>query len=187
MKKIYVFILFGFLISGSLYSQQPKNEIYGAYGFASVQEIANMIGDALILAFSAEDYTTGSTLGPIILGYRRNLSEPLSIGLKGSYTHFDKEYTVSSTKFRIKNTFTTVMANGNVCYNPRNIVQLYSGLNAGFSVVTQSDDSSKSASKTTFAFQVNALGIRIGNKIGGFAEFGFGFDGVINAGLSVKF
>ncbi len=78
------------------------------------------------------------------------------------------------------------MANSNVCYNPSNIVQLYSGLSAGISVFTQSD-SSQSGSKTIFAFQVNAIGLRVGHKFGGFFELGFGFDGIINAGLSVKF
>ena len=78
------------------------------------------------------------------------------------------------------------MANGNICYNPRNIVQLYSGLSAGVSVFTQSD-SSQSDSKTIFAFQVNVIGLRVGHKFGGFFELGFGYDGIINAGLSVKF
>lgn len=187
MKRIYFFTLITCFITGSLYSQQAKNEIYGAYGLASVQEIASILADVIIYPFVPEDFTIVSPVGPVIAGYRRNLSEHFSIGMQGSYTAFNKEYTVlSSAKLKIVSTFITAMLNTNYCYNPRNVVQFYSGLSAGLSVFTQTD-SLRSDNKTVFAFHVNAIGIRVGKTFGGLLELGFGFNGIINGGLSVKF
>lgn len=36
------------------------------------------------------------------------------------------------------------------------------------------------------AFQVTLLGLRIGKLIGGYCEFGFGMNGIINIGVSIK-
>jgi opacity protein-like surface antigen len=37
------------------------------------------------------------------------------------------------------------------------------------------------------AFQVTPIGLRFGKNIGGFLEFGFGYRGIVNAGMFVKF
>lgn len=187
MKKLIIQLFIASVISTSALAQVPKNETYASYGFFSVQEIASELAYVIIFTFAAEDFTIKAPVGPIIAGYRRNLSEHFSVGLQGSYSGFDKEYTIlSSSKIKIQSKFITVMLNSNYSYIPRNIVQFYSGLSAGFSVFSESD-SLESESKTVFAFHVNALGIRVGKSIGGFLELGFGFNGIINAGLSVKF
>ena len=43
-----------------------------------------------------------------------------------------------------------------------------------------------SSSEVFFAFQVNLVGIRLGAAVGFFLEFGFGYNGVINGGLSFR-
>ncbi|MDZ7738042.1 MAG: hypothetical protein U5K32_03030 [Bacteroidales bacterium] len=36
-------------------------------------------------------------------------------------------------------------------------------------------------------FQVSPLGFRLGKQIGAFAEIGFGYKGILNAGISAYF
>lgn len=138
MKKLIIQLFIVSVISSSVLARVPKNEIYASYGFASVQEIASVLSDITIFPFIAEDFTIESPVGPVIAGFRRNLSEHFSVGLQGTYTGFNKEYTVlSSSKIKVESTFITAMLNSNYCYNPRNIVQFYSGLSGTFCVYTK--------------------------------------------------
>jgi hypothetical protein len=79
----------------------------------------------------------------------------------------------------------------NFNYLPENIVQLYSGISLGFAYATAHATSNYTKpyddGGTTMAYHVNVLGIRVGNKIGGFLELGLGYNGIINAGMSIKF
>ncbi len=38
-----------------------------------------------------------------------------------------------------------------------------------------------------FNFQLNAVGIRVGKTLASFIEFGFGYKGLINLGVSAQF
>jgi hypothetical protein len=68
---------------------------------------------------------------------------------------------------------------------------MYSGVAAGASYYQSEGTSSETPDVSTdsdwfFAFQVNLLGFRIGRALGLFVEFGAGFNGLIDAGLSIK-
>lgn len=77
-------------------------------------------------------------------------------------------------------------------YFNKRLVSLYSGLEIGGFIwntsVLNSENEKDRSTQGYLAFQINALGIRIGNqKIGGFVEIGLGNNGLVNTGLSVKF
>jgi hypothetical protein len=80
----------------------------------------------------------------------------------------------------------TFMANGKYYYISNSSIRLYSGLAAGYchlnSKSTLSNDNNG-----VFAFQLNALGIRFGNRVGVLSELGFGYEGVVKAGISFRF
>lgn len=64
--------------------------------------------------------------------------------------------------------------------------QSRSSLNNQNNNISGSDYFSKFYS--TFAFQINPIGIRVGNnRIGGFLELGVGFKGFLTAGVSIQF
>lgn len=74
-----------------------------------------------------------------------------------------------------------------------NKVQLYSGLGIGYTFGSESLNPAVDSGKTTstgtinsFAWQVNVIGIRVGKAIAGFAEFGYGYKGIVNIGLSIQ-
>lgn len=184
MKKNIVLTLLVF--SSIIFSQVPKNEIYSSYGMGSVQELSIILNDIIILPFVRGDFTVESPVGPIAAGYRRNLSDHFALGIEGSYTQFNQEYTILGSKFKVDNTFTTVMLNSRYCYNPSNPVQFYSGISIGGSNFNQKD-SVQSANSTIFAFHVNAIGVRFGRTFAGYLELGMGYNGIVNGGVSVKF
>jgi hypothetical protein len=184
MNKIIIVSLS--LLWSFTFSQVPKNEVYASYGTGSVQQLSIVFSNIIILPFIGADFTIESPIGPITAGYKRNLSEHFSIGIEGSYTQFNQEYTILQSKYKVDNTFTTVMVSSKYCYNPKNSVQFYSGLSLGGSNFNQKD-SVQSANSTLFAFQLNAIGVRFGTRFAGFIELGMGYSGILNAGVSVKF
>lgn len=102
-------------------------------------------------------------------------------------------YNVGQLEGELKRSFITVAIEGQYRYQNMKKVQLYSGAGIGYSfgneTLTPPVDSSKpnsSGSINRIAWQINAIGIRIGNSIAGFVEFGYGYKGIINAGLSVQ-
>lgn len=69
---------------------------------------------------------------------------------------------------------------------------MYSGFGLGYTFSNeklspnQSDVQSMSSKNSSFNFQVIGAGVRIGRKIAGFAELGFGYEGIINLGISYQ-
>ncbi|SFW16897.1 hypothetical protein SAMN02927921_00303 [Sinomicrobium oceani] len=110
----------------------------------------------------------------------------------GSFVY---EYSSGTTFRKEDNTFKetgevsannyTIAAEGNYLYLNHTKFQLYSGIGAGVSFAKEkynpnepssgSDDDSLSH----FNFHLNAIGLRYGNKLGVFAEAGFGYKGII--------
>jgi hypothetical protein len=73
-------------------------------------------------------------------------------------------------------------------------VRLYSKIALGacfdiFNNYEVKDDKVNKKSKTNvdFAYQVSALGVEVGQSVCGFAELGFGYQGVIQAGVKFRF
>jgi hypothetical protein len=64
---------------------------------------------------------------------------------------------------------------------------MYSGLGFGISHASESGEDTESVNETCFAFQINAVGLRVGEQVAGFMELGFGFDGIIGCGITVRF
>lgn len=95
----------------------------------------------------------------------------------------------------MKRQFYTVALEWEYRYVNQGIVQVYSGLGIGFTYGTEEltpPPSEQSIVETTtgdvssIAYQVNAIGVRIGKKFAGYAEFGYGYKGILNLGFSVQ-
>ena len=69
-----------------------------------------------------------------------------------------------------------------------NKFELYSSFGMGLTRVNADYKTMNSADESYFipAFHINGIGIRIGDKFGGFMEMGFGAKGLMSAGLSYR-
>jgi len=102
-------------------------------------------------------------------------------------------YNVGQLEGELKRSFIRVAIEGQYRYQNMKKIQLYSGLGIGYtfgnetlSPPTESGKTSSSGSINQLAWQVNVIGARVGNSIAGFIEFGYGYKGIVNAGLSIQ-
>ncbi|NCA75524.1 MAG: hypothetical protein EOM90_04250 [Alphaproteobacteria bacterium] len=198
--KFFLPFLLALLISFNLvYSQESpagKNEIRIGYGVLTGPEMANSlisIWPAIgieIMKDTIKDYTC-SFSGVPTLEYNRFLQPWVSVGGSLSFNPISTE--ITSTKgFRFTYSYyvLSVMPKVNFYYLRKGIFSMYSGVEAGCALILWRDRQGQTTvtdGGMSFAFQVNGLGIRIGKEIGGFMEWGFGFRGVVNFGLSARF
>ncbi len=86
--------------------------------------------------------------------------------------------------------FTTIMIRGDYHYRRTEMITMYSGIAVGACFVSTKNITNSEGlhpdNQTDFAFHVNAFGIRVGKTFGFFAEAGFGYNGIIQAGLNVR-
>lgn len=181
---ISLLVLFGTL---RVQAQTPRSEVQVGYGLGSatllIEGIADVLASALVPGSIRSVNRTGT--GPFIVGYNRYVSERFSVGVQGSYINSNATYTTTSGEFKGSNRYLTALLRGDYRWLNRG-VQMYSGLGLGGSYLT-SDVGGKSDNSLGFAFQVNALGVRVGKRVGAFAEVGFGFNGIVTVGVSAKF
>ena len=74
-------------------------------------------------------------------------------------------------------------------YLDRPVVGLYSGVSVGVLFAIESDylDPKPRFDAVLPAFQLTALGVRVGNRVYGTAEIGVGHKGFVNIGVGARF
>ena len=211
MKKYIATFILGFSIMLVCHAQNTTDsvsvkhhEFYAGVGFLSDVQIISGIIDFVTNVYT-DVYTFGLAGGTSrkflfftpSIGYRYWFNKKVGIGVNFS---FDK-CTVTETYVKEVNTFLwilptfeyeyniydlyyyTTAVNFNWNYVNRPIFQLYGNVGMGTTIVQSSDG----INKLYFNMHVSPFGVRVGKMVAGFTEVGFGYKGIINMGLSVKF
>lgn len=194
---IGILILTSISFSQSFDRSYLRNDIMISYGVPSVdmfQDInSSMLDDIFPDGRYVRDNYGGS--GIASLTYRRvSKSEMFFWGFTAGYNTTKGEiYYLGTGEGELKRSFITAAFEGHYRYQNLKKVQLYSGFGIGYTIgnetLTPPPESGKQSSKGSInriAYQINAIGIRIGSNIGGFLELGYGYKGIINAGFSVQ-
>ncbi len=174
-----------------------KNEFRVGYGMLTGVEMANTIfniwpaiGVTVISKDTIADYSP-SFYGAGGLEYSRHLKPWISVGVSATinpistYIKSIRGYEYTWTYYVL-----SVMPRVDFYYLNKGPVSLYSGVQVGASFIFWTD---KTGNTTYYdygvspAFHINAFGIRIGKDIGGYMEWGYGFRGIFNFGVSAKF
>lgn len=136
-----------------------------------------------------------SSMGSVFLTYRHMFRNELffwgiTAGLSNSTS---KIYNVGQYEGELTRQFYTLAVEWEYRYVNQGPIQVYSGIGLGFTYGTEelappaeSGLEAETGDVSNIAYQVNAVGIRIGKKFGGFAEFGYGYKGIVNLGFSVQ-
>ncbi|MCC6286895.1 MAG: hypothetical protein IT249_03335 [Chitinophagaceae bacterium] len=184
LKKIpALFFLIFFAKTSFAQNNYIKNEIELAYGIATSPEIPGATGNF----FDADNNHTRvdniSGIGGFSLAYNRYISNRFSVGVTGIYTKATVTYRVPSAKFDWAIFTALLNAKYNYVHDP--LFHMYSGLSAGcsFNNIIGSAEGKNDA----FAYQLRLLGARFGAKFGAFAELGYGYEGILKAGVSLEF
>lgn len=177
MKRIILLAVAAMMATVSLQAQEErKNEVAIAYGVGSNTDIVSSIYKGIF---------TGKQSG-----YWGPLSVECFHHLGGGKLGLGAVLVLGGCKWgdsdKAKTTFYTAMPAVKYNWKNKKMLSMYSKLAAG---ITIADDSGSSDSSTdsSFNFHLTAFGIEVGSSIRGFAEAGWGEQGILLAGLRYKF
>jgi hypothetical protein len=188
---VLAMILSVLVFCSPLQAQEFKNDLSVSLGGATfpditetAKEIGGIIGTAGFLRVESK-----RAIPAIIFNYGRFVNEDLRLSLNFCYQKFDVEhFIVDQLWFTTEVAYYDFMVRGDYTYLRREWVQLYSGAGIGLAVVIEGDVAEKySDTEYWFAFHVNAFGCRVGKRVAGFVELGFGYDGIVAAGVTAAF
>ncbi len=201
MKRFLIFVILIFtgsvILSQSFDRSYLRNDVLISYGIPSTDLFLKISSPMLNEQFPDERYVRDNYGGSgiVMLTYRRvSKSEKFFWGVTAGYNSTKGDlYYLGSHEGELKRNFITVAAEGHYRYQNLKKIQLYSGIGIGYSIgsetlqpPTDSGKLSASGSINRLAYQLNVIGIRMGSNIAGFIELGYGYKGIINAGLSIQ-
>jgi len=172
VKKIGFFLCLGLMVGQHASAQVQKGDVefslgYGALSAPKVENLAtSILGEVITLGTQYQ--TDKVTYGPVSFTGQYALNNRLKVGMALS---FERE----SSELR------------------RKYVELHSELALGvgfrrecFDKQSGSSLSNESSTSSRFAYQITPIGVRLGGKLAGFAEVGFGYKGFVLAGISYR-
>ena len=199
MKKIMMMVAVALMTAMNVNAQSEdlKNEVNVSYGFGSLSQLGDGIGEGLGQVFSNTEYDDGFILGPISVEYFRHCNNPrLAIGGIVSYSKWDSDILKKSGSQekvgeRNRNYFSVMPAIKWYWVN-KNSFGLYSKAAAGIAFLNSTEkdlatSKSEDDSSSHFMFQCSVIGAEFGKQVRGFAELGFGHQGFVQVGIRYKF
>lgn len=190
MKKI-IFLLSIVMITISSNAQEKgTNDLGFSVGFGTTNDFLKTTEDIIS---GIGGVTTGNAkIGPAFnLTYKMAVMNNWFLYAEGTYQIVKEDVLENSVKTGdVSYRYFTAGFGTEYHYIHKEWFQMYSGAsiaytsqNADFTTSTNIEDGSDGY----FNFQVNAVGLRFGKKLAGFAELGVGYKGYVNAGLSFQF
>lgn len=180
---------------------KPTHHMAFQAGVATLPQILNGLGEVFYYAFSAGSnrYTNKTRTGGLYAQYHyspnRQIRFGASVGLDNQQGDIERE---SSTNLYTKygayyNKTKTIGLECLFVYNKNERTKLYGKIGLGMhefsQTVTYVNPMMPDASVryNYFSGQLTPIGIEIGRELSGFAEFGFGYNGILSAGIRGKF
>jgi len=178
-------------------SSKANNDIRLGYGYYSASDLDIINRDAFGIVLRHiifRDSLLSSKFlssGIFMLQYQHQFNKVIHFG--GVFT-----FNPLSTTLEFKNGTTetdswftySLMPRMDFYYINKGIFSMYSGFAVGVSYFSChskfNDQADQTVTNVSWAYQINALGIRLGKKVGGFIELGFGYQGIVNLGISAK-
>jgi len=195
MKKLILFLI-SFLsvtIAAQAQDRLKHHEIAVGYGFLGTSEMIGIFSDVLATAITGGNYskTDNKWSGNLIASYKFTPTSRLGLGITYAHTRNTAIINIHDVPSgKATTNYHTLAAEVQYNYISRGYFRLYSGVGAGITSYTEKyEPNSGSKEKNTaghFNFQVSPIGVKLGNRIGGMAELGFGYKGLFSAGLFVR-
>ena len=193
MKKIVSLALLSMISLVAFSQEKGTNEININVGFYTINDLALDLGEIV---------TTTGTLGT--LTYARTTTAPTfgiayESAIKNNWFFYADAYyqTISEDVFEndvkigdINNTFITVGFGTNYRYIHGSWFQVYSGASIAWtSLIADYTGASdiEDSNNNYFNFHIDALAVRLGSKFAATVAAGYGYKGILNAGLSLQF
>lgn len=194
MKKT-ILILSLFAGSLQLNGQYLHHDITASYGIVTTDQVADVLKDVLTTIFSFGTYEKDNYnySGALFLTYKRPVTFRLHLGGTIGMDNVSGDLVSDNIKYgEFATSHTTLATEADLRWVKRNWLQMYSGLGLGYTFTSEQGTYTNTGESDInrsghLAIQANALGIRLGKRLGGFMEVGFGYKGILNFGLSYQF
>lgn len=194
MKKIIAILCLSLSFNG-LNAQFQHHDIQLSYGLLTANQFMDIAESVLIsvLSFGNYEKENHDYSGARFISYKNSVTYRLGVGaclgvdnVKGDLVRRDVQY----GEFR--ESHTTLALEGDIKWVKRDFIQMYTGAGLGISLNKERGEiidtgETDSVLSNHVAFQLNAVGLRLGKSFGGFLELGFGYKGMLNFGLSYQF
>lgn len=185
----------GLLLAAAGLGQTRKHDLSVHFGVVSSDQVIDILEDPAAVIIPGGPFSkVGQTFGAVpFLTYRRRVTDRLAFGATAGYFSASGalapagEETVAGD-FREKNYVGAVEIRFR--WLRRRTLELYSGGGFGIKVrrgTYAAGDGTEAFTKALPTFHLNALGLRAGKSVGFFAEAGYGYKGVLAAGLDARF
>jgi hypothetical protein len=187
-KLFFTFTMIALTVAySSVSAQENKSEIRMGVGFLSTYES----GHAFFKSILPDIMEKMNYSGAYSLGYKYTISRSISLGVTFGYSSMRKNVTADKPDIDINNFF-TLAPEADIFYFQSKGVALYGS--AGFGAMLRREKASLGGQisiANTFHpdIQISPLGIKVkfNKNFGAFAEAGYGYKGIISAGLFGRF
>lgn len=201
MKKFFLILGISFfsisLFSQDYYRSYDHHDIMVAYGQFIPDQFRSVDTKMLDGIYPDSRYVRDnySSIGTIFFTYRHVFKNELFLwGITAGMSNSkSKIFNVGQYGGELKRSFYTLAIEWDYRYVNQGPIQVYSGVGLGFSYATEeftppaeSTLTAKTGNISNIAYQINAVGVRLGKRYAGFVEFGYGYKGIINAGFSLQ-
>ncbi|MDX6191593.1 hypothetical protein SGQ83_19720 [Flavobacterium sp. Fl-318] len=200
MKTSIVITMLFCIITGSIKAQDfDNNEVHVAYsdGFTlgAIDSFSNILPTAIIDGFTGEKtkIESESSFGMIEAGYRYQITDRSRVGLDLGYQNYSSKMITEKTSKTVKRAvdYILILPTANYTYLRIPLVDLYGSASIGAYLtnekITETNQNVIKNNSIDLGWQVNPIGLRVGEKLSGFAELGFGIKGFVTAGVNYKF
>jgi hypothetical protein len=192
-KPVIILTLSAVLFSTAGSGQTRKSDLSLQFGVFSSDHVINIFGDTglIVIPLGSYDKRDMTFSGVPFLTYHYSANDRFGFG--GAIGYYSASGVlvelggdVVAGGFREKSYIGAVELDYHWVMKPG--FQLYSG--AGFGVKVRRGtyaDGADTVTKALPAFHLNPIGLRLGKKVGFFAEFGIGYKGILAVGLNGQF
>jgi hypothetical protein len=195
MKKLSLFILLLFPSLFSYAQEETKHDVRVGIGFGTHPEFMAVLEKTLSSVFTLGSYQAKNVTfnGAYNVSYLYSVKPWMAIGADYSYENItndvaDDDGTIVGNE---DDTYNTMMACVHFQYIRTKYFQLYSGGKIGISFNESTGNyqgETRAETNVYPAFQLTGVGLRFGNRFAGTMEVvSYGYEGIINAGLSYRF
>ncbi|MDR1115780.1 MAG: hypothetical protein LBL33_06505 [Tannerella sp.] len=197
MKMNLLAIVCLLLMGANVYGQQKKHSIEAGLGIWNTNEILNTFSDMIVssaLLPKGLEMKDDNSYGSAHLGYKYLCNKTFAIGGFAAYD-YAKSKGVSDGKETGKfyKTHYTFAVEAELTYLSKGNFNMYglAGIGETFYHLKYKDNSDKNKNDSNMnpytAFQITPVGLRYGRNAGAFVELGFGYRGILNAGVFARF
>jgi hypothetical protein len=193
-KRLLLSVLASFTFISTLYAQEKgKNEISASVGFATSTDLANLFTDIITSGFTGGQITTSNmkTSPSFGITYRHAVADRWMINADGYFQRMSQDlFLAGKSDGKMEYTYITIGLGTDYRYISTNSFQMYSGIAVGYTLENlkyTGNSGNLPDSERFINYHLTAAGFRVGKQFAAFAELGFGYKGIANAGLSYQF